>query len=284
MWKSNVKNIFHIPCWPVRVSTGQDTWYAGFLIAQSLTTQASTQPAVGAAKHHSQNTNLTAMLGQYIGGYFNNFNLRQNSLLNIENNTGYSGWISVSVAHAQIGLQSLKLAHFWSDIRWFPPLLFRYISLHDLKRAEETVLNATVPTSPPGDHSQVESPTRGYCAKNSAYINKNNPIMEIEHYKGKCTLFYCCFGHYRMLSYKISACEVCMICRKPTEACKNPLPIAESRTGKLAIVTLKIQSDCSTVHDTFLWANTYVRSHLGCGTDSVSSVFAGPTKISKPQR
>ena len=28
IWKSNVKNIFHIPCWPVGVSTGQNTWYA----------------------------------------------------------------------------------------------------------------------------------------------------------------------------------------------------------------------------------------------------------------
>ena len=36
----------------------------------------------------------------------------------------------------------------------------------------KTVLNATVPTSPPGDHCQVESPARGYCAKNSAYVNK----------------------------------------------------------------------------------------------------------------
>ena len=94
------------------------------------------------------------------------FNLRQNSPLNIENNTGYSGWICVFVAHALIGPQLLlKLAHFWNDISWFPPLLFRNIPLHDLKRAGETVLNATVPTSPPGDHSQVESPARGYCAK-----------------------------------------------------------------------------------------------------------------------
>ena len=49
------------------------------------------------------------------------FDLRQNSPLNIENHTGYSGWIRVSVAHALIGPQSLKLAHFWSDIRWFLP-------------------------------------------------------------------------------------------------------------------------------------------------------------------
>ena len=103
----------------------------------------------------------------------------------------------------------------------------------------------------------------------------------MERDKGKCTLFYCRFGHYQMLAYKISACEVCMICRKPTETCKNPLPIAESRTGKPAMVTLKILPDCSTVHDTFLWANIYVRSHLGCGTDSVSSVFCRSHKYFK---
>ena len=72
-----------------------------------------------------------------------------------------------------------------------------------------------------------------------------------------------------------------MISRKPTEACKNPLPIAESRTGKPAMVTLKIQPDCSTVHNTFLWANIYVRSDLGCGTDSVSSVFCRSHKYFK---
>ena len=70
------------------------------------------------------------------------FNLRQNSPLSIDNNTGYSGWIRGSVAHALFGPQSLKLAHFWSDIRWLPPILFRFIPLHDLKRAGETVLNA----------------------------------------------------------------------------------------------------------------------------------------------
>ena len=64
--------------WPVGVSTGQQAKTRGTLVqrvprfAQSLTTHASTQPAVGVAKHHSQNTYLTAMFGQYIGGYFNN--------------------------------------------------------------------------------------------------------------------------------------------------------------------------------------------------------------------
>ena len=48
-----------------------------------------------------------------------------------------------------------------------------------------------------------------------------------------------------------------------------PLPIPESKTGKPAMVTLKIQLNCSTVHDTTLWATIFVRSHLGCGTDCV---------------
>ena len=76
-------------------------WY---LIAQSLTTHASKQPAVGAAKHHSQNAYLTAMFGQYIRGYLTTeygFNLRQNSPLNIQkqNNTGYSDTLA-RYAHA----------------------------------------------------------------------------------------------------------------------------------------------------------------------------------------
>ena len=77
MRKSNVKNIFHIPCWPVLSECQQaktrGTLVRGVsLIAQSLTAHASTPPAVGAAKHHSQKAYLTAMFGQYIGGYFNN--------------------------------------------------------------------------------------------------------------------------------------------------------------------------------------------------------------------
>ena len=68
---------------------------------------------------------------------------------------------------------------------------------------------------------------------------------------------------------------------KAYSSIKNPLRIAESRTGKPAMVTLKIQPDSSTVHDTFLWTNIYVRSHLGCGTDSVSSVFCRSHKYFK---
>ena len=71
----------------------------------------------------------------------------------------------------------------------------------------------------------------------------------VGHDKGKCMLFYCCLDHYRMLAYKILVCEVCIIWRKPTEAFKNPSPIAKLRTGKPAMVALKIQLDCSTVRD-----------------------------------
>ena len=39
---------------------------------------------------------------------------------------------------------------------------------------------------------------------------------------------------------------------KAYRSIENPLPIAESRIGKPAMVTLKIQPDCSTVHDTTL--------------------------------
>ena len=60
---------------------------------------------------------------------------------------------------------------------------------------------------------------------------------------------------------------------KAYRSIKNPLPISESRTGKPAMVTLRIQPDCSTVHDMTLWANIFVRSPLVCGTDSVFHMF-----------
>ena len=86
-------------------------------------------------------------------------------------------------------------------------------------------------------------PTHGGWRQSLVFIALKSGV-EIEHDKSKCTPFYCCVVHYRKLAYKISACEVCMIWRKPTETCKNPLPIAESRTGKPAMVALKIQPDC----------------------------------------
>ena len=146
------------------MSTGQNMWYAG---TRSLRNHL---PHMPAHSRQSERQNIVARTqtwqpysvstSEAILKTKYGFNLRQNSPLNIENNTGYtSGWIRVSVAHALIGPQSLKLAHFWSDILWFPPLL----RCMTWKGAGETVLNATVPTSPPGDHSQ---------AKSRAYVNK----------------------------------------------------------------------------------------------------------------
>ena len=82
-----------------------------------------------------------------------------------------------------------------------------------------------------------------------------------------------------MLAYKILACEVCVTWWMPREALRNSLPIAESRTGKPAMGTLKTQLDCSKLHDTTLWANIYVRSHVGCGTDSVFNPFLQGSQI-----
>ena len=156
-----------------------------------------------------------------------------------------------------------KLAHFWSDILWFPPY-------------GPATLSGMISTSPQGEHSLVESRYDHWWRLPDVYVGAKNSTgfpnrcWKIRHDEGKCTRFWCCFDHYRMLAYKISACEVCVIWRKPTEALKNPSPIAESRTGKPAMVTLKIQPDCFTVHYTTLSENIFVRSLLGCKTDSVS--------------
>ena len=110
-----------------------------------------------------------------------------------------------------------------------------------------------------------------HCTKNSAGYPNSCWISDT--IKGKCMRFNCCFDHYRMLAYKISACEVCIIWWKPTET-KNNLPIAGSMTGKPAMITLKKQLDCFTVHDATLWENIFGCSHLGCETDSVFICFA----------
>ena len=66
VWKSNVKNIFHIISHvDLSECLGQTTWYSSFH-------SPCTQPAIGATKHPRQNAYLTAMFGHYIGGYSNN--------------------------------------------------------------------------------------------------------------------------------------------------------------------------------------------------------------------
>ena len=143
-----------------------------------------------------------------------------------------------------------------------------------------TVETLRVQTSPQDEHSLAESRYDHWWRLPDVYVGaKNstgfpNTCRKIRHDKGKCTplpnVGIQNFGMWGM--YNLA---------KAYRSIKNPLPIAESRTGKPAMVTLKIQPDCSTVHDTFLWANIYVRSHLGCGTDSVSSVFCRSHKYFK---
>ena len=59
----------YIPRWPAGVKSNHVS-PTGFPDC-AITYHVSTLPAVGAAKHHRQNTYLTAMFGHYIGGYFN---------------------------------------------------------------------------------------------------------------------------------------------------------------------------------------------------------------------
>ena len=59
----------------------------------------------------------------------------------------------------------------------------------------------------------------------------------------------------------------------------NPFPISEWRTGKPAMVTLKIQLNYPMLHDTTLWANIFMHSHLGCGTDPILIHFSQVSQI-----
>ena len=82
-------------------------------------------------------------------------------------------------------------------------------------------------------------------------------------FKGKCTLFYFCFGNYRRLAYKISAYEVCIICPKLFVACKIHCKSPSRQLDGLTTL------DWFTVHKANLSAcvreSAYVRSHVGCG-------------------
>ena len=66
---------------------------------------------------------------------------------------------------------------------------------------------------------------------------------------------------------------------KAHRSIKKPSPIAELRTGKPAMVTLKIQLDCSTVNDMTTWANIYVCIHVGCRINSILIRFLQVSQI-----
>ena len=82
-------------------------------------------------------------------------------------------------------------------------------------------------------------------------------------FKGKCTVFYSCFGNYWRLAYKISAYEECIICPKLFVACKIHCKSPSRRPDGLTTL------DWFTVHEANLSAyvreSAYVQSHVGCG-------------------
>ena len=82
-------------------------------------------------------------------------------------------------------------------------------------------------------------------------------------FKGKCMLFYSCFGYCRRLAYELSAYKVLMICPKLIAACKIHGKSPSRRPDGLTTL------DWFTVHEATLSAyirkSAYMRSHVGCG-------------------
>ena len=145
--------------------------------------------------------------------------------------------------------------------------------------AAETGETLRVPTSPQGEHSLAESWYDHWWRLPDLYVGaKNSPIHVGMHVVLVLFLSLPNVGIQNLGMWGVYNLA------KAYRSIENPLPIAKSRTGKPAMVTLKIQPDYSTVHDTTLWANIFVRSHLVCGTDSVFQCYTGLTNISKTQK
>ena len=200
-------------------------------------------------------------------------------------NTQAGDWLaSPGPAHALIGLHNhqAKLAHYWSDTSW--P---RNTQSHEIEGAMQTVETLRVPTFLQGKHSLAESrhdhwwrlPDVYVGAKNSAGFP--NTCWKVDTINRQLHAVLVLFRPLPNVGIQNFGMWDMYNLAKAYSSIKNPLPIAESRAEKPAMVTLKIQPDCSTVHDTFLWANIYVRSHLRYGTDSVSSVFCRSHKYFK---
>ena len=177
------------------------------------------------------------MFGHYVGGCFNNkIWALFISPLSIDNNrkTLAGNWRQGSVSRMQ-KLPAQSPSWHFGEATYAGSL--PYASATTVawdKRDRETVVNATLPTSPPGHQSLVESQHAILCVMFTAlkrapkWTNPGIPILEIEHDTSNCTLFHVCFGHYGMLAYNILACAVCIIWWKPTEAIKS---IANPRLG-----------------------------------------------------
>ena len=82
-------------------------------------------------------------------------------------------------------------------------------------------------------------------------------------FRGKCTLFYSCFGNERRLAYKILAYEVCILCPKLFVACKIHCKSPSWQPDGLTPL------NWFTVHEAnfsaYIRESAYVRSRVGCG-------------------
>ena len=66
---------------------------------------------------------------------------------------------------------------------------------------------------------------------------------------------------------------------KAYRSIKSPWPIAESRTGQPEMLILMTQLYCSMVHDTTLWVNISVHSHLDMEQTPFPSIFLQVSQI-----
>ena len=161
-----------------------------------------------------------------------------------------------------------KFAHFWSDTRNTQWHEIKGAVGKQSKRYEcQFLRNANTVWRNPGMTTDDVCLMFTWALK----IAPGFPIHvgKIRHDKGKCTLVLVLFRQLPNVGIQNFGMWGMYTLVKAYRSIENPLPIAESMTGKPAMVTLKIQFDCSMVLDTTLWANIFVRSHLGCGTDSV---------------
>ena len=169
-------------------------------------------------------------------------------------NTLARDWRKSSMSRMNWSAQSPKVGILLVERHMLVPSPMPLLHSVALDRGRGNSLNDTLPSSPPGGPHSGRIPHAVYDVMFTAvklvptYTKQAFPILGIKHDKGKCMLFYFCCSHYLILAYTISACEVCIIWRKPTGAFKIHCRMAESRTVKPAIVTLKIQLDCFRVH------------------------------------
>ena len=179
--------------------------------------------------------------------------------------------------------------HRVKDRRWFLPLRLRYTPLHDIKGPGKQSKRYCANFSARRPQSR-EIPALGmwrlpwvYCANDITDVNEARypkTCWKPDTVKSNARCFivvsaiieswHTQFRHVKYLWFG-----------KRLQEHYNALPIAESRTGKPTIVTLKIKLNCSMVHDTTLLVSIYKHSHLGCGTDSVFIRFCRSHKYFK---